>query len=163
MARTNDDKASLEVLDTIGKPPYVKAKNFGQLLKVVKKYERANSIPAPDTWFVLAADYDNVKDNQNRNDGDDYSFVNYVGDSRLGVQSMRSTINIMKDNWNFKIPIYLIQGSEDLLTPKETTKNYFNKIKAPEKKYFLLPKTAHGFNLAVLETQYKIFKAIKTS
>ena len=41
------------------------------------------------------------------------------------------------------------------------TKKYFNKIKAPKKSYYLLPKTAHGFNLQVLEAQYKIFKRIK--
>jgi len=41
------------------------------------------------------------------------------------------------------------------------TKNYFNKIKAPEKKYILLPKTAHGFNLSVLEALYKICKSVK--
>ena len=70
---------------------------------------------------------------------------------------------LLKDNVNFKIPVYLVRGEEDLLTPKESTKNYFDKIKAPEKKYFLLPKTAHEFNVPVLEAQYKIFKSIKTS
>ncbi len=156
------DKESLETLNTLGKPPYDRARKVGQLFKIVKKYERANSIPAPTAWFVESAEYDNPKDQQNRDDGDDYSFVNYVGDSQLGVPSMRSNIDMMRDNLEFKIPVYLIQGSEDLLTPKELTKKYFNKIKAPKKKYFLLPKTAHGFNLSVLETQYKIFKAIKT-
>jgi pimeloyl-ACP methyl ester carboxylesterase len=69
-------------------------------------------------------------------------------------------IDLMKDNVNFKIPVYLIQGNEDILTPKGTTKQFYDKIKAPSKKYYLLPKTAHGFNLDVLETQYKIFKRI---
>lgn len=161
MAEAKNDKDALEILSTIGKPPYDRAKNVGQLFRIVKKYERANSIPPPDSWFVISAAYDNAKDNQNRSDGDDYSFVNYTGDNRLGVQSMSATINLMKDNSDFKIPVYLIQGSEDLLTPKETTKKYFNKIKAPKKKYYLLPKTAHGFNLSVLETQYKIFKGVK--
>ncbi len=59
------------------------------------------------------------------------------------------------------MPVYLIQGDEDLLTPKKTTKNYFNKIKAPEKKYFLFTHTAHGFNSSVLETLYKICKSVK--
>lgn len=162
MAEDKNDKDALEILNGIGKPPYDKAKNVGQLFRIVKKYERENSIPAPDSWFVVSTRYDNEKDNQNRNDGDDYSFVNYVGDDRLGVQSMRSTIDFMKDNLDFQIPIYLIQGNEDLLTPKDVTKDYFNKIKAPEKKYYLLPKTAHGFNLSVLETQYKIFRSVKT-
>ena len=162
MAQKTNDTASLEMLNTIGKPPYSSAKDIGKLLRIVKKYERLNSIPAPNSWFIESPAYDNEKDNQHRSDGDDYSFINYMGDKGLGIQSMRSTINLMNDNLDFKIPIYIIQGAEDLLTPKEMTKNYFNKIKATEKKYFLLPNTAHGFNLSVLETFYKICKSIKT-
>ena len=162
IAESKNDKEALEILDTIGKPPYDRAKKVGQLFRILKKYEKANSIQAPESWFVISPAYDNAKDNQNRSDGDDYSFVNYTGDIKLGVQAMSATINLMKDNLNFKIPVYLIQGNEDILTPKEKTKKYFDKIKAPKKKYYLLPKAAHGFNLSVLETQYKIFKSIKT-
>lgn len=162
MAADKKDKDALEILNTIGKPPYDRAKKVGQLFKIIKLYEKENSIPAPDNWFVLSPDYDNAKDNQNRSDGDDYSFVNYTGDSKLGVQSMSTAINFMKDNLDFQIPVYLIQGNEDILTPKEKTKEYFDKLKAPKKKYYLLSKTAHGFNESVLKTQYKIFKRIKT-
>lgn len=163
IAENKNDKDALEILNTIGKPPYDRAKKVGQLFRILKKYEKENSIPAPKSWFEVSPAYDNEKDNQNRSDGDDYSFVNYTGDSKLGVQSMSATINLMKDNLDFKIPVYLIQGSEDILTPKEKSKKYFDTLKAPKKKYYLLPKTAHGFNLSVLETQYKIFKSIKTS
>lgn len=162
MAQKNKDRESLDVLDAIGKPPYDKASNAGKLLRVIKKYERANSEPPPASWFIESANYDNEKDSQNRSDGDDYSFVNYIGDKRLEVASIREGINLLKDNIEFKIPVYLIQGEEDLLTPMAITKNYFNKIKAPAKEYFLLPKTAHGFNVLVLEAQYKIFKSIHT-
>ncbi len=163
MAVDRNDTASLKILNSIGKPPYDKAKNVGLLLRVVKKFEGANSTPAPENWFIPSAAYNNVKDEQNRNDGDDYSFVNYVGDSRFGVQSIREKINFMNDNVDFKIPIYIIQGEADLLTTKESTKDYFNKIKAPKKEYYLLPETAHGFNVPVVETQYKIFMSIKAS
>lgn len=161
MAESKNDKDALELLNTIGKPPYDRAKKVGQLFRILKKYEGMNSTPAPDNWFVLSSEYDNGKDNQNRSDGDDYSFVNYTGDAKLSVPSMSASINLMQDNLNFQIPVYLIQGNEDLLTPKEKTKKYYNKIKAPKKKYYLLPKTAHGFNQSVLNTQYKIFKIIK--
>jgi pimeloyl-ACP methyl ester carboxylesterase len=161
IAEDKNDKEALEILNTIGNPPYDRAKKVGQLFRILKKYEKANSIPAPESWFVVSPAYDNEKDNQNRSDGDDYSFVNYTGDSKLGVQSMSATINLMRDNLDFKIPVYLIQGNEDILTPKEKTKAYFDKIKAPQKKYYLLPKTAHGFNTSDLETQYNIFKSIK--
>ena len=162
IAQNIQDTASLTVLTTIGEPPYDKARDVGQLMRVVKKYERANSIPAPDSWFVTAPAYDSPKDNQHRSDGDDYSFVNFTGDKRLGVESMSAKIKFLNNNVEFKIPVFLIQGNEDLLTPKEKTKKYFDKIKAPRKKYILLPKTAHGFNKSVLESQYRIFKAIKT-
>jgi pimeloyl-ACP methyl ester carboxylesterase len=160
IADSKRDKEALEILNIIGKPPYDRAKKVGQLFSILKKYEKANSIPAPESWFVVSPGYDNEKDNQNRSDGDDYSFVNYTGDSKLGVQSMSATINLMNDNLHFKIPVYLIQGKEDILTPNEKTKKYFDKIKAPEKKYYLLPKTAHGFNISVLKTQYNIFRRI---
>lgn len=161
LAEKKQDTASLTILKAMGPPPYTEAKNMGKLFRIVKKYERLNTTAAPDSWFVVTPDYDNAKDNQHRSDGDDYSFVNYVGDKRLELKAMRATIHLMKNNTGFKIPVYFIQGAEDLLTPPEATKKYFNSLKAPAKKYYLLSKTAHGFNSSVLETQYKIFKAIK--
>ena len=163
LAQKNNDTQSLDLLNSIGKPPYAKARNAGQLFRIVKKYEKANSLPAPAGWFVESAAYDNAKDSANRSDGDDYSFVNYVGDQKLQVLPIRSTIDFMKNNTDFKIPVFFIQGEEDLLTPMLLTKKYFEKINAPAKEYILLPKTAHGFNEYVLEAQYKIFKRIKTS
>lgn len=162
-AEEKKDKEALEILSTIGKPPYSRAKNVGLLFRVLKKYERMNSTPAASNWFQLSPAYNNDFDNKNRADGDDYSFVNYVGDEILGVQSMSANINFLKDNVDFKIPVYFIQGNQDIMTPKESSKQYFEKIQAPKKEYYLLPKAAHGFNESVVEMQYKIFKSIKTS
>jgi pimeloyl-ACP methyl ester carboxylesterase len=125
MAEKKKDKEALETLNMIGKPPYERAKNVGQLFRIIKKYEKANSLPAPETWFVVSSTYDNEKDNQNRSDGDDYSFVNFAGDNKLGASAMSTSIDLMKDNLEFKIPVHFIQGEEDILTPKETTKKYF--------------------------------------
>lgn len=161
MALKAKDTASLNKLNDIGKPPYDRAKTVGQLWKIVKKYERENSMPAPESWFVESPGYDNKKDDQNRRDGEDYSFVNFVGDIKLNVPAMRSSINFLKNNSDFKLPVYFIQGEEDILTPKELTRMYFNRLKAPEKKYVLLPKTAHGFNQSVVDEQYRIFKSLK--
>lgn len=162
MATHKSDDDALKMLNTIGKPPYTSARNVGQLYKIIKKYERTNATPAPKDWFVLDPAYDNDTDNKNRYEGDDYSFVNFVGDSKLSVKSMGEAIDMMKDNLDFKIPVYLIQGEEDILTPKEMSKQYFDAVRAPKKEYILLPKAAHGFNAAVVGAQYKIFKSIKT-
>jgi pimeloyl-ACP methyl ester carboxylesterase len=156
MAKKTSDQTSIEKLESIGLPPYAEARNAGQLFRIIKKYERNNSTPAPDTWWKLTSEYDNEKDSKDRENGDDYSFVNYVGFKKLGIEPMMSGVDLMKDNLEFKIPVYLIQGEEDILTPKEITKPYFDKITAPEKKFFVLPKTAHGHNQSVVDLQYKV-------
>lgn len=161
LAVENKDTASLNKLIAIGKPPYERARTVGQFWKIAKLYERLRSTPAPKDWFVEAPAYANAKDEQDRQDGDDYSFVNFVGDKQLGVVSMRSSLNFLQKNRVFTIPVYFIQGEEDLLTPKESTKQYFDSLKAPDKKYMLLPKAAHGFNQSVVDAQYRIFKSIK--
>ncbi len=49
MAMNAGDKESVAKLESIGTPPYDDAKNAGQLFRIIKKYERENSIPAPDS------------------------------------------------------------------------------------------------------------------
>ena len=114
MAEDKKDKDAIDILNTIGKPPYDRANKMGQLFRIIKKYEKENSIPAPDNWFELSPEYNNEKDNQNRSDGDDYSFVNYTGDTKLGVQSMSAAINLMKDNLNYKKHVNKKKGNKDI-------------------------------------------------
>ncbi|WP_300565771.1 alpha/beta hydrolase [Flavobacterium sp.] len=155
------DAASLEILNTLGKPPYNSARKDGKLMRIIKKYESQASTPAPESWWTAASEYDNEKDAMDRENGDDYSFVNYAGDEKFNLVSMVGKIDYMRDNLDFKLPIYFIQGEEDILTPATITKPYFEKLKAPKKEYILLPKTAHGFNEAVVAAQYKIFMSIR--
>jgi pimeloyl-ACP methyl ester carboxylesterase len=117
--------ASIEKLTSIGLPPYDDAKNSGKFLKVIKKYEKANSIHAPDSWWQLRPEYDNVMDYKHREEGDDYSFINYVGHKKLGIKAMMSEIDFMKDILEFKVPVYFIQGENDILTPAKNYKRLF--------------------------------------
>lgn len=160
MAKIANDSSAIEELELIGKPAYDNAKNYGQLLRIVKRYERKNSIPAPDTWFKILPAYDNEKDGNDRYNGDDYSFINFVGHKKLNIKSMVSGIDFDTYGLNFKIPVYFIQGEHDILTAKEINKPYFDRIKAPQKDYFLLPDAAHGHNQALVDKQYDVVKAL---
>lgn len=71
---------------------------------------------------------------------------------------MAVDVNFNLDGFEFKIPIYLIQGVNDILTAAEINKPYFDKISAPDKAYYLLPDTGHGYNESVVATQYQILK-----
>ena len=154
----NEDQESLEQLELLGAPPYTDARNFGQFLRIIKKYEAKYSKPAPEAWWQVASDYDNETDAQHRYNGDDYSFLHFAGHEQLGIQSMAADIDFKETGFEFGIPVYLVQGEQDILTSKEVTKPYFDKIEAPEKEYFLLPDAAHGHNQFVVDKQYEILK-----
>lgn len=155
-AQQNSDSTSLELLKSLGSPPYHNAKHMGQLLRIVKQYELKNSIPAPDSWSEIAREYDRETDASYRYDGDDYSFIHYVGHKPLGIEGMISTINLMEDGREFEIPVYLIQGEKDILTPLSLTAKYFEEIKAPEKELIVIPGAAHGFNQSVRDVAYRL-------
>lgn len=160
-AKSTNDIEDIQKLESLGKPPYNNAKNYGQLLQVVKKYERINSIAAPETWFKISSEYDNEKDSNHRYEGDDYSFIHFVGHEKLGIKSMVSNIDFNSDALDFDIPIYFIQGDEDILTSKEINKPYFDKINAPKKEYYIVPNSAHGHNQSVIDKQYEVIKNLE--
>ena len=160
MANSAEDNMSLKKLNEMGEPPYDDARRYGQLIGIIKKYESANSSPAPDSWWEIQSQYNNEKDRKARYDGDDYSFINFVGHADLGIESMVSSVDFNKDGFIIEIPVYLIQGEQDILTSKEITKPYFDKIRAPKKEYFLVPDAAHGLNQSIVDQQLEIVKYI---
>ncbi len=132
-------------------------------MRIIKKYEQKNAKPAPPEWFQILSEYDNQQDEQARSEGDDYSFVNYVGDIKLGIPAMMNEIDFASGDLNFKIPVYIIQGTDDILTPMKDSSKFFEKIKAPQKRYSLLGNAAHGFNQVVLDEKLRIFKEISSN
>ncbi|WP_373519425.1 alpha/beta fold hydrolase [Pricia sp.] len=158
IAEKQKDLESIAGLDSIGPPSYDNAQNTGKFFRIMKQYEREHSTPAPDSWWKLAPEYDNKTDSKHRYDGDDYSFVHFVGHKKMGITAMNATVDFLKNGLEFELPVYFIQGEMDVLTPPEITRAYFDTLKAPKKEYFLLPNAAHGHNQAVVDTQYKIVK-----
>jgi len=156
LSEISRDTATINILKKIGNPPYKTARNAGQLMRIIKKYQQQRSVPAPDNWWETTTEYSSEKDFQNRSEGDDYSFVYFAGDEGLGISSMVANIDFMENAFIFQIPVYFIQGKEDIQTPIEINKKYYRKIIAPKKKFIELPKTDHGFNQSVVDTQFKI-------
>ena len=44
----------------------------------------------------------------------------------------------------FDVPVVMIQGSEDLVTPTQLGKDYFDQIVAPSKEFVLLSGSGHS-------------------
>lgn len=54
---------------------------------------------------------------------------------------------------NFRIPVYVIQGREDVSTPTPVATDYFNSVQAPSKKLFVIDGAGH-FALVTHQTDF---------
>jgi pimeloyl-ACP methyl ester carboxylesterase len=57
---------------------------------------------------------------------------------------------------SFAIPIFIIQGQEDLTAVPELAKAYFDSIKAPRKQFYLVLGTGHGDSATSLDMVLKV-------
>jgi len=57
---------------------------------------------------------------------------------------------------DFLIPIFILQGQEDLTALPELAKAYFESIRAPQKQFYLVPGTGHGLSATELDLTLKV-------
>jgi len=71
---------------------------------------------------------------------------------------MFSTIDLWQLGSRFDVPVFLIQGSEDLVTVPEVAKRYYDSLSAPDKAFILLPKTGHDPNPMMVDAEYEVLR-----
>jgi pimeloyl-ACP methyl ester carboxylesterase len=154
-AQKADDQQNLDLLQKLGPPPW--SKPNGTLRRVSRQYEALLATAAPSHWWVAEASYEMERRAAEYEAADDYSFIQFVGFHNDGIYA---GIDFPKTATRFALPIYFVQGEEDLVTVPEVTKTYFNKISAPSKALVLVPKTGHGPNEASVAAEYQFLKKI---
>jgi pimeloyl-ACP methyl ester carboxylesterase len=155
MARAAADQQTVKTLEEIGSPPWLNPRNFGILRRATKVYEAKTSIAPPKNWWIPAASYKMEEMEAQYEAGEDYSFLQFVG---LKNDGMYSKIDFPATGLVFSIPIFLVQGEQDLVTVPEVSKAYFDSIQAPAKAYFLVPEAGHNPNLASIAMEFKVLK-----
>ena len=157
-ARAAGDSKTVASIEALGAPPWKNPRNFGVLRRATRVYEGKTTDPAPATWWAKAPGYATPQAEAEYEAGEDHSFLQFVGMENNG---MLSTIDLPKLGTRFDIPVYLIQGTEDLVTTKEVTQTYFDSIVAPHKDLVLLERVGHDPNKAMVDAQYKVLKSVK--
>ncbi|MBB6256716.1 pimeloyl-ACP methyl ester carboxylesterase [Xanthomonas arboricola] len=160
LARAASDADAIGKLDTIGPPPWTNPRNFGVLRRLTRKYEALSTDPAPEDWFTFAAEYDTPDYRAAYEAGEDYSFLQFVG---LAGDGMGPQIDLRTLGPQFAMPVYLIQGEQDLVTPAQISKAYFDGLSAPSKEFLLLPRTGHDPNPPMMDAQLKVLTRIRAS
>lgn len=157
LARAAGDSKSISAIEALGPPPWTNPRSFGIVRRITRGYEAKTAAAAPASWWVPAPGYTTPEDEAASEAGDDYSYLQFVG---LKGDGMFSGVDLPKLGTDFEMPIYIIEGTADLVTIPDVAKRYFDSIVAPRKEYFLLPAVGHDPNQTMVDAQYKILKSL---
>ncbi|WNG34411.1 alpha/beta hydrolase [Archangium violaceum] len=154
-ARAAGDQKALAIVQQVGPPPWTDPRSFGALRRVTRQYERARTEPPRAEWWKLAPLY--APHAAAFDEADDWSYLQAVG---MKGDGMLEGVDLPKLGTHFEMPVYLIQGTEDLVTPTSVTRRYFERITAPHKELIMVPRTGHDPNPPMLAAQYRVLKKL---
>jgi pimeloyl-ACP methyl ester carboxylesterase len=155
LTRAAGDREAVASLEALGAPPWENPRAFGIVRRITRRYEAKTTEPAPGTWWKFPPKYETAAYQAAYTAGEDYSYIQLVG---MKGDGMLSRIDLPALGTTFPMPVFIIQGKEDLLTMPIVTKAYFDRIKAPTKKYILLDKVGHDPNPLMVDAQFRVLK-----
>jgi pimeloyl-ACP methyl ester carboxylesterase len=155
LTRAAGDQEAVTSLEALGAPPWENPRAFGIVRRITRRYEAKTTQPAPGTWWKFPSEYETAAYQAAYTAGEDYSYIQLVGTKGDG---MLSRIDLPALGTTFPMPVFIIQGKEDLLTMPIVTKAYFDRIKAPTKSYILLDKVGHDPNPLMVDAQFRVLK-----
>ncbi len=152
LARASGDQQAITALTTIGPPPWHSISTWPVFRKWQRAYQkkRVTAPPAPET---LSPAYASPEEQAQYEAADDFSFLHFVG---LTLSGSLTDIDLPALGTGFTIPIFIVQGQEDLNALPELAKAYFDSIKAPRKQFYLVSGTGHEPSAAQLEVTLKV-------
>ncbi len=155
LARTAGDAKILQTIEALGEPPWTDPRALGIVRRAARTYEAKASKPAPQSWWTPSPKYASKKMQADYDKGEEFSWLQFVG---LKGNGMLATLDLPRLGFDFQMPVFMVQGEEDLVTVPSVAKAYFDEIRAPKKAYFLLPHTGHDPNPIMIEAQFNILK-----
>jgi pimeloyl-ACP methyl ester carboxylesterase len=155
LAKAAADADTVGRLEALGPPPWTNPRAFGTLRRATRKYEALATDPAPKGWFAPGPGYDTPAYAADYEAGEDYSFLNFVG---LAGDGMGPKIDLRQLGTRFAMPVYMLQGEADLVTPPEVSRAYFDSLTAPRKEFIPMPRTGHDPNARMIDTQFEVLK-----
>jgi pimeloyl-ACP methyl ester carboxylesterase len=154
LARAAGDQKAITELEKIGSMPW----DSDQIPKwhVYRKWElayQAKRVTAPSPPDKISPEYDSPRERAQYDEADDFSFIHFFG---LTMSGPLEDIDLPALGTNFAIPIFIVQGQEDLTAIPELAKAYFDSIRAPRKQFYLVPGTGHESSSPQLDLTLKV-------
>ncbi len=155
VAQAADDQAALAVLDAVGTPPWTDPRSFGKVRRVIRKFEARVTTAPPAKWWTPAPAYATPKAQADYEAGEDFSFLNFVG---MKGDGLFSQVDLPALGTDFAIPMFFVEGAQDLLATPDVAQRYYASLTAPQKDLVLLPHAGHDPNQDVIDAEYKLLK-----
>lgn len=161
-AKAHNDQQALAQLAQMGPPPF--AKPHGKLRRLSRAYEAQLTTPAPKTWWQGAAEYDLARFASDYEAAEDYSFVQYMGfdinTGKTGV-GIYQQLDLPRSATKFALPVYFVQGAQDLVTVPALVQAYVQSIEAPHKELIMVQGAGHSPNAASIAAEFALLQRIK--
>ncbi len=152
MARAAGDRQAIAALTAIGPPPWDSLRKWPVFAKTRRAYQ-AKLVTAPPAPEKLDPAYASPEERAQYEAADDFSFEHFWG---LKMSGPMEQVDLPALGTDYAIPIFILQGQEDLTALPELAKAYFDSIKAPRKEFYLVPGTGHEPSATELDMTLKV-------
>lgn len=142
-AHAAGDQTSIDTLTEIGAPPWSRAANWPRFRRVYGPYQRA-ATTAPAAPVTLTAEYASEEEQTRYSEAEDFSFEHLWG---LTLSGPLTEVDLPALGAEFDIPIFIVQGEQDLWTVPDLARSYFDSIAAPAKQFFLVEGAGHELSM----------------
>jgi pimeloyl-ACP methyl ester carboxylesterase len=140
LARAAGDQQAITALTAIGPPPWSSLFKSWPVFRKWRLAYQAKQVTAPPAPETISPEYASPDERVQYAAADDFNFEHFWG---LTMSGPLELVDLPVLGTNFSIPIFIIQGQEDLTAVPELAKAYFDSIKAPRKQFYLVPGTGH--------------------
>ena len=154
LARACGDQQAITALTTIGPPPWDSISQWPKYRKWERAYQ-AKLVTAPLAPKIISPEYASPEEQAQYEASDDFSFVHFVG---MTLSGPFTQVDLPALGADFAIPIFIIQGTEDLTAVPELAEAYLECIKAPRKKFYLVPGTGHEPSATELDVIWEVLR-----
>jgi pimeloyl-ACP methyl ester carboxylesterase len=142
-ARSRSDNDGIAALEKSGAPPYHDIRQMGLERRWAMRYE-------PGLHYSFAGPRDLLVEMLTEPDYSLKGIVQFVkgeidGDDFYGqtLDGQLTQVDLPALGTNFLIPVFIVEGAEDDITPQSLARAYFDQITAPRKAFVLMPDAGH--------------------
>jgi pimeloyl-ACP methyl ester carboxylesterase len=154
LARAADDQKTVTALEALGPPPWDSLRKWPVFHKALLAYQAKLVTAAPPPIAIDSA-YASPAERAQYDEADDFSWEHFFGMTMSGPME---TVDLPALGTDFAIPIFFVQGQEDINALPELAKAYLDTIKAPQKQFISVPGTGHEDSVESLKVTLELLR-----